>query len=85
LNHAVISGEKLRMRIDGKPFEQRLQFRPQPVAAQGGDGMEFAECREFPNGLVTPSGKQACCATRLEAISRSQNPNSLNVGEVGKN
>jgi hypothetical protein len=37
LNHAVIPDEQFGVRVDRKPLEQRLQFGPQPVTAQGSD------------------------------------------------
>jgi hypothetical protein len=36
-HHAVIPDEQFGARIHRKPLEQRLQFGPQPIAAQGRD------------------------------------------------
>jgi hypothetical protein len=52
LDHAVSSDEQFGVRIHGKPLEQRLQFGPQPVAAQGGDRVEFAEGWHVPKLLA---------------------------------
>ena len=49
LHHATAPDKEFGVRIYREPFEQRLQFGPQPVAAQGCDQVELRKlsCRDL--------------------------------------